>query len=144
VASSHPFAKNILKKEYSVVISPVFSPKKKKYTIFLAKIHQNCLQHARLLKVFSLPYRQIWLNIFMNHQHLSKITELKREKKTLQTLHTQKITAFLLYIRYINNYIFIFLKIQEKYFGVENCKIYNIKHEYKYPILVRINQNFFG
>jgi hypothetical protein len=81
VANSHPFAKSTLKKEYSVVISPVFSPKKKKYTIFLAKFHQNCLQHARVLKDFLLPYRQIWLNMFMNHQHLSNIAELKRKKK---------------------------------------------------------------
>jgi hypothetical protein len=88
VANSHAFAKNILKKEYSVVISPVFwkrnSPEKeKKSKKHLAKIHQNCLQqHVRVLKVFLLPYRQIWLNILMNHQPLSNITELKRKKNT--------------------------------------------------------------
>jgi len=45
---------------------------------------------------------------------------IEKKKKTLHALHPQKITAFLLYFCYINNYIFYIFKKSRKIFWSGN------------------------
>jgi hypothetical protein len=47
------------------------------------KIHHNCLQHERVLKIFVLSNfecHQICVNVLMDHCHLSNITKLKKKQ----------------------------------------------------------------
>jgi hypothetical protein len=48
----------------------------------IAKSCHNCLQYESMLKIFLLSYfeyREIWLNMLMDHCHLSNITKLKNK-----------------------------------------------------------------
>jgi hypothetical protein len=64
------------------------SYKKSQNTNFLnieiAKNFHNCLQYESMLKIFLLTYfeySQIWLNMLMDHCHLSNITKLKNKTR---------------------------------------------------------------
>jgi hypothetical protein len=50
--------------------------------IKIAKNFHNCLRYENMLKIFLLTYfeyDQIWLNMLMDHFHLSNITKLKNK-----------------------------------------------------------------
>jgi hypothetical protein len=82
MANFPPFAKTILKKEYSATNS--LKKKIRQKNIFFTKNCHNYLQHERVLKSFFLlsyfEYCQIKRNILTSDRHLGNVTKLKEKQ----------------------------------------------------------------